>query len=81
MGKRESFFSCVFASEKNEYQFHFRAGDAEDAEIHFRQALHGNGVGSRGELVIRNPRGEVVRRSLYEPVARGEGRSAEAGSR
>jgi hypothetical protein len=70
MAKREAFFRCVFASDRNEYQFHFRAWDEEDAEAHFREALRGNGVRSTGELVIADSTGKVVRRSTYDPAAR-----------
>ena len=69
MARREVFFLCVFASDRNEYQFHFRAWDALEAELHLRDALRGNGVSSSGELVIRNPKGQVVRRSAYDPSA------------
>ena len=70
MAKREAFFLCVFASDRNEYQFHFRAWDEEDAESHFREALRGNGVDSTGELVIADSTGKIVRRSFYDPTDR-----------
>jgi hypothetical protein len=69
MAKREAFYLCVLVSDRNEYEFHFRAWTPEAAEAHFRDALQGSGVSSPGELVIRNRKGEVVRRSTYAPLA------------
>jgi hypothetical protein len=67
MTKREVFFECILVSERNEYQFHFRAWNAVEAEIHFRETLGAYGLTSAGSLVIRNARGQVVRRAEYRP--------------
>ncbi len=69
MQKRESFFECVFASEGNEYQFHFRACNEVEAELHFRDTLRGYGVSSPGTLLIRNVKGQLVRRADYALAA------------
>ncbi len=69
MPKRESFFECVFACDRNEYQFHFRAWDEVEAELHFRETLRGYGVSSPGTLLIRNVKGQIVRRADYAPAA------------
>jgi hypothetical protein len=69
MPKREAFFECVFVSERNEYQFHFRAWNEVEAEAHFRETLSAYGLTSPGSLVIRNARGQVVRRAEYRPLA------------
>jgi len=68
LSKRESFFECVFVSDKNEYRFHFRAWTPEDAAKHFRDALRSNGVTSTGALLIRGPEGELLRRVPYDPA-------------
>jgi len=79
MSKREGFFECVFASEGNEYQFHLRAWNEQEAEQHFRETLGGYGVRSSGTLSIRDLKGRVLRRAGYEPTA--DGGEAPAGLR
>ena len=75
MAKREEFFECTLASDNNEYRFHFRAWNAEDAEAHFREALHANGVAVPGTLLIRDPQGRVVRHSAYTPTSQADVRA------
>lgn len=71
MQKREGIFECVFASDGNEYPFHLRAWNEEEAELHLRDLLHEYGVRSPGTLLIRNLKGQVVRRADYSaPAAR-----------
>jgi len=72
MSKREGFFECVFASGGNEYQFHFRAWNEVEAERHLRETLSGYGVAFPGTLLIRNLKGQIVRRAQYAPSAAGE---------
>jgi hypothetical protein len=67
MNKRGRFFECVFSSEGNDYQFHFKAWNEEEAELHFRETLRGYGVRSHGTLLIRNPKGQIIRRAEYTP--------------
>ncbi|HEX9050041.1 MAG TPA: hypothetical protein VF841_05855 [Anaeromyxobacter sp.] len=67
MPERERFFECVFVSERNEYQFHFRAWSEAEAERHFRETLRGYGISSPGTLLIRNAKGRLVRRADYTP--------------
>ncbi len=69
MSKREGFFECVFASDGNEYQFHLRAWNEAEAELHLREMLCGYGVSFPGTLLIRNLKGKIVRRAHYAPSA------------
>ncbi len=71
MAQRERFFECVFVCERNEYQFHFRALSETDAERHFQETLRGYGITSLGTLLIRNGKGQIVRRADYTPAACG----------
>jgi hypothetical protein len=67
MSKREEFYECVYASGKSEYEFHLRAWTDSEAELVLREALEDNHVASPGTLVIRNSRGNVLRRARYVP--------------
>jgi hypothetical protein len=69
MSKREEFYECVFASGKSEYEFHLRAWTDSEAELVLREALVDSHVASPGTLIIRNLRGEVLRRARYAPSA------------
>lgn len=62
---REQFFECTFASGRNEYRFHCRAWDPDEAEAHFRSLLASDGVADPGTLLIRNLRGQVLRRGDF----------------
>jgi hypothetical protein len=62
---REKSYECVFAQDRNEYRFHVRAWNAQEAEEHFRASLHDNGVRDGGTLSIRDRRGAEVLRSAY----------------
>jgi hypothetical protein len=73
MAKREDFFECILSSDNNEYRFHFRAWNAEDAETHFRAALLADGVTVPGTLLIRSPRGEILKRAPFGPSTPGGG--------
>ncbi len=64
---REQFFECTFASGRNEYQFHCRAWNPDEAEEHFRSLLVSDGVVDPGTLLVRNLRGQVLRRGDYGP--------------
>jgi hypothetical protein len=59
---REQFFECTFASGRKEYRFHCRAWDPDEAGAHFRSLLLKDGVVDPGTLMIRNLRGQVLRR-------------------
>ncbi len=65
MAAREQFFECTLACDNNEYQFHFRAWNAADAERHFRECLVANGLTARGALLIRDSKGNLLRRGTY----------------
>jgi len=65
MSAREQFYECTLSCDNNEYQFHFRAWNAADAERHFRDALVANGLTARGALLIRDAKGNLLRRSTY----------------
>ena len=65
MAKREGFYDCVFSSDRNEYQFHLRAWDGEEAERRLRELLQGYGIGAKGTLLIRDLRGRLVRQAAY----------------
>jgi hypothetical protein len=69
MSKREEFYECVFASGKSEYEVHLRAWTEIEAELVLREALENDHVASSGTLVIRNLRGDILRRSRYVPSA------------
>jgi hypothetical protein len=68
--KRERFFECVFAAERNEYRFHLRAWTPEEAAEHLRAELGANGLAVRGELRVVDRRGRVLVSLEYEPPAR-----------
>lgn len=72
MSKREGFYECVFASGGNEYQFHFRAWNEAEAEQHLRETLSGYRVSFPGTLLIRNLKGQILRRAPYAPSAADE---------
>lgn len=69
MTERERFFECVFVCERNEYLFHFRAKTETEAEQHLQETLREHGVTSAGTVLVRNARGELVRRCDYAPDA------------
>jgi len=80
MGLRESFFECVFLSDRNEYVFHFRGWSAEEAEAHFREALIGDGLLVAGAIEVRDARHKVLRRSKYLPdMLKRQSRRAQSG--
>jgi hypothetical protein len=60
MDRREAFFECVYAADRNEYVFHLRAWSAEEAESHLRERLRGFGLVTSGTVLIRDPKGRVV---------------------
>jgi hypothetical protein len=62
---REQFFECTFESGRNEYQFHCRAWNADEAEDRFRTLLASDGVLDQGTLLVRDLRGQVRRRGDY----------------
>jgi hypothetical protein len=62
---RENSFECVFAQDRNEYRFHVRAWNAQEAEAQFRASLLDNGVRDGGTLSIRDRRGAEVLRSDF----------------
>jgi hypothetical protein len=63
--RRERSFECVFAHDRNEYRFHVRAWNAQEAEEQLRASLHDNGVRDAGTLSILDRRGAELRRSDY----------------
>ena len=65
MAKREQFFKCTLASDRNEYQFHCRAWTPDEAERHFRSMLESDGVRLPGTLSIRDLRGHLLRHGAY----------------
>lgn len=68
MAKREPFFECVFVSEGNEYRFHIRAWNAEEARYHLRNELRSYGVTASGELRLFGLRGGLLQRSTFDPA-------------
>lgn len=65
MARRERFFDCIFAQDRNEYRFHVRGWDPLEAETHLRQALWDNGVRPPGTILVRDSDGTVLRRVEY----------------
>ena len=72
---REPLFKCVFVSNHSKYHFHLRAWTAADAELAFADGLCAGGVTSKGELMVLDREGCVVRRGRYPR------KSAKAGRR
>jgi hypothetical protein len=62
---REKSFECVFARDRNEYRFHVRAWNAQEAEERLRASLRDNGVLEAGTLSILDRKGAEVLRSEY----------------
>jgi hypothetical protein len=67
MPMRERFFECIFATEQNEYRFHLREWNAQQALEHLRDDLRGCGVAVAGELRVLRA-GKVLLRLPYAPV-------------
>jgi hypothetical protein len=67
MSKREEFFECVFVSGRSQRRFQFRAWNESEAELDLRDALRGNGVTSAGTLLIRDLKGQLLKRARYVP--------------
>ncbi len=65
MMKRERFFECACAHDRNEYRCHIRAWTPEEASEHLRLALREDGVRDVGTLLVRDRRAAVVVRSDY----------------
>jgi len=65
MAKREGFYECVYSSDRNEYRFHLRAWNEQEAETRLRDLLLSYDIRAAGTLLIRNAKGLVVRRSGY----------------
>jgi len=64
---RERFFECIFATKRNEYRFHVRAWNAQQALEHLRDDLRGCRVAAAGDLQVLL-RGKVLLRVPYAPV-------------
>jgi len=62
---RESFFECAFLQDGNEYRFHVRAWDPQEAEEHLRASLRDNGVRPPGTILIRDADGTVLHSVEY----------------
>jgi hypothetical protein len=71
MATRENFFECIFNPDGNEYRFHVRAWNAQEAEEHIKVSLRDNGVRDSGTLLIRDLKGAEIRRSAYAFDAQG----------
>jgi hypothetical protein len=65
--RRERFFECVFAVERNEYRFHLRAWTPEEAAYQLDAELRENGFAIPGELHVLGSRGEVLLSVEYAP--------------
>ena len=65
MASREQFFECIFSPDGNEYRFHVRAWNAQEAEEQIKNSLRDNGVRENGTLLIRDPKGTEILRSGY----------------
>jgi hypothetical protein len=68
MTERDRFFECVFVSEQNEYQFHFRAPSDAAAERHFQETLRGYGITASGTVLIRDAKGVLLRTATFAPL-------------
>jgi hypothetical protein len=71
--KRERFYECVLVSDRDEYRFHFRAWDAEEAEQRLMDDLREHGLTVAGELRVLDLKGKVIRRGQYVPGPVGAG--------
>jgi len=63
---REKFFECVFSQDRNEYRFHVRAWDPQEAEEQLRASLRDNGVRPPGTILIRDTDGTELLRAEYQ---------------